>query len=128
MAQAIPRILTVLLGALLAGPLALQWLFAPAAQSAHLGISLEGPAAFSHMRGDTGGTFLAVGALAILGVVRKEPRFLEAVSLVMVCILAGRLLSVALDGYVREVAVAMGVELVLALLAFAVARQLRAAV
>jgi hypothetical protein len=80
------------------------------------------------MRGDTGGAFLAVGALAILGVIRKEPRFLEAVSLVMVCILAGRLLSVALDGYVREVGVAMGVELVLALLAFAVARQLRAAV
>jgi hypothetical protein len=127
MAQTIARILTGLLGALLAGPLALQWLFAPAAQSGHLGISLDGAAAFSHMRGDTGGAFFAVGALAILGVLRREPGYLEAVSLIMACIIAGRLLSVALDGFVPEVGVAMAVELVTALAAFATARQLRAA-
>lgn len=123
----IPRILTGILGALLAGPLALQWLFAPAAQSSQLGISLDGPAAFSHMRGDTGGAFLAVGALAILGVLRKEPGYLEAVAGIMVCIIAGRLLSAAVDGFVPEVGIAMAVELVTALAAFATARQLRAA-
>ncbi|MGH7289634.1 MAG: hypothetical protein ACREJT_00390 [Myxococcota bacterium] len=45
MLQQIPRIFTGILGVLLAVPLALQWLLAPATQSAHLGISLDGPAA-----------------------------------------------------------------------------------
>jgi len=127
MFKMIPRVFTGLMGALLALPFALRWLLTPEVQSAHLGISLDGPSAFSHMRGDTGGAFFAVGALAILGLVRKEPGYLEAVALIMVSIIAGRLLSVALDGFHPQVGVAMAVELVTALAAFATARQLRVA-
>jgi Domain of unknown function (DUF4345) len=126
MARRIPFILTALLGAVLAVPFALRWLLTPETMGAHLGISLDGASALSHMRGDTGGAFFAVGALAILGLVRKEPGYLEAVAFIMVCIIAGRLLSVALDGWHAQVGVALAVELVTALAAFAAARQLRA--
>jgi hypothetical protein len=127
MLNKIPRILTALFGALLGGPFALQWLFAPVATAAPIGITLDGAAALSHMRGDTGGAFLAVGALALLGLFRREPGYLEAVALIMVCIVAGRLLGVALDGFAPQVGVAIAVEVVIALATFATARQLRAA-
>jgi hypothetical protein len=126
MLKLVPRILTGLLGALLALPFALQWLLAPRAQSAPLGISLDGAAALSQMRGDTGGVFFAVGALAILGLIRRQPAYLEAVALIMASIIAGRLLSIALDGFVSQVGVAMAFELATALATFATARQLRA--
>lgn len=122
----VPRFFTGLLGALLALPFAFQWLATPESAGATLGISLAGPAAFSHMRGDTGGAFFAVGSLAILGLLRKEPGYLEAVAGIMVCIVVGRLLSVALDGFVPQVAVAMTVELATAAATFSTARQLRA--
>jgi hypothetical protein len=121
------RVLTGLLGIVLAGPFALRWLFAPAATSAEHGITLSGPAALSHMRGDTGGAFFAVGALALLGLFRKEGGYLEAVALIMVCIVVARGLGIALDGYHPQVGVAIGVELVTAAATFATARQLRAA-
>jgi hypothetical protein len=127
MAERIPRILTGLMGLVLALPFALRWLLAPEATSSEHGITLVGPAAFSHMRGDTGGAFFAVGALALLGLWRREPGYLEAVALIMVCIVAGRLLGLALDGYHPQVGVAIGVELVTAAVTFATARQLRAA-
>jgi hypothetical protein len=121
----IPGVLSVLLGLVLAGPFALRWLFTPAAVSAEHGISLDGPAAFSHMRGDTGGAFLAVGLLAILGVVRRQPGHLEAVALIMVGIVVARLYGIAADGYHPQVGVALAVELVTAAVTFAAARQMR---
>jgi hypothetical protein len=125
--QKIPRVFTALLGALLALPFALRWLLAPESASAELGISLSGPAAFSQMRGDAGGAFFAVGALALLGLFRKEPGYLEAVALIMVCIVAARVLGVALDGYDPKIGVAMAVELATAAATFTTARQFRAA-
>jgi hypothetical protein len=120
------RILTGLLGVVLAGPFALRWLFAPAATSAEHGIALDGPSALSHMRGDTGGAFFAVGLLALLGLFRREPGYLEAVALIMVCIVVARLFGLAVDGYHPQVGVAIGVELVTAAATFATAHQLRA--
>jgi hypothetical protein len=125
--QKIPRVFTALLGALLALPFALRWLLAPESGSAELGISLSGPAAFSQMRGDAGGAFFAVGALALLGLFRKEPGYLEAVALIMVCIVAARVLGIALDGYDPKIGVAMAVELATAAATLTTARQLRAA-
>src|SRR5258705_12359595 len=107
----VARLFTGLLGILLAGPFALPWVFSPEAASAEQGITLFGPSALSHMRGDTGGAFLAVGLLALLGLFRKEPGYLEAVALIMVCIVAGRLYGVAVDGFDPKVGVAMAVEL-----------------
>ncbi len=125
MAATLARWLTVFLGAFLALPFALRWLLAPAATSAEHGIALEGPAAFSHMRGDTGGAFFAIGALAVLGVFRREPGYLEAVALIMLCIALARLFGIALDGYHPQVGVAIAVELVVAGASFATARNLR---
>jgi hypothetical protein len=122
----IPRVLSGLLGVVLAGPFALRWLLSPEAMSAEQGISLAGPAALSHMRGDTGGAFFAVGVLALLGVFRREPGYLEAVALIMVCIVAARLFGIALDGYHPQVGVAMAVELVTGGVTYLAARQLRA--
>src|SRR5258705_11945701 len=124
--QRIPRLFTALFGVLLALPFALRWLLAPEAASADLGISLSGPAAFSQMRGDAGGAFFAVGALALLGLFRREPGYLEAVAGIMVCIVAARLLGIALDGYDPKVGVAIAVELATAAATFATAWQLRA--
>jgi hypothetical protein len=122
----IPRVLTALLGALLALPFALRWLLAPESMSAELGISLSGPSAFSQMRGDAGGAFFAIGSLAVLGLVRKQPGYLEAVAFIMVSIAAARLLGIALDGYHPQIGVAMTVELATAGATFATARQMRA--
>jgi Domain of unknown function (DUF4345) len=127
MAQRIPRWLTAVMGVVLALPFALRWLFTPASASAEVGISLGGPAAFSHMRGDTGGAFFVVGALLLLGLYRKEPGYLEAVALIMVGIVAGRSLGIALDGYLNQIGIAMAVEFVTAAAAFATARQMRSA-
>jgi len=115
------------MGVLLALPFALRWMFAPAATAGEIGISLSGPAAFSHMRGDTGGAFFAVGALLLLGVFRREPGYLEAVAGIMIGIVAGRLLAIGLDGYQPQIGIAMGVELVTAAAAFVTARQQRSA-
>ncbi|MFI5314313.1 MAG: DUF4345 family protein [Myxococcota bacterium] len=126
MLQRVPRVLTALLGVLLALPFALRWLLAPESASAELGISLSGPAALSQMRGDAGGAFFAVGSLALLGLFRKEPGYLEAVAGIMVCIVAARLLGVALDGWDPRIGVAIAVELATAAATFTTARQLRA--
>ena len=127
MVQRLPRIAAALLGLLLTLPFALRWLVAPEPASAEQGIALSGPAALSHMRGDTGGAFFAVGALALLGLWRREPGYLEAVALIMVCIVAGRLLGIALDGFDRRVGIAMAVELATAAATYTAARQLRRA-
>jgi hypothetical protein len=125
MTRMIPRVLTALLGILLAVPFALRWVFSPESMAAEQGIALSGPAAFSHMRGDTGGAFFAVGALALLGLYRKEPGYLEAVALIMACIIAGRLYGIARDGFDPRVGVALAVELIGAAASVATARQLR---
>lgn len=117
--------MTALMGVVLAVPFALRWVFTPVPMSAEAGISLSGPAAFSHMRGDTGGAFFAVGALLLLGLFRREPGYLEAVALIMVGIVAGRLIGIALDGFLPQIGIAMAVELVTAAAAFATARQIR---
>jgi hypothetical protein len=113
------------MGVVLCVPFALRWVFAPVPASSEVGISLGSPAAFSHMRGDTGGAFFAVGALLLLGLWRREPGYLEAVALIMLGIVAGRTLGIALDGYLPQIGIAMGVELVTAVVAFASARQMR---
>ena len=127
MIQNVARVFTGLLGILLAGPFALRWVFAPESASAEQGITLFGPSALSHMRGDTGGAFFAVGVLALVGLFRKEPGYLEAVALIMVCIVAGRLYGVAVDGFDPKVGVAMAVELTTAAATYTLARQLRSA-
>lgn len=126
--QTVTRAVTVLLGFVLAGPFALRWLFAPEGAANEMGIVLSGPASFSHLRGDTGGAFFAVGVLALLGVFRREPGYLEAVALIMACIVAARLYGIAVDGYQVQIGVAIGVELVTGAAAFLTARALRARV
>jgi uncharacterized protein DUF4345 len=121
----VARVFTVLLGLVLALPFALQWVFTPDAMAKEQNIALDGPAALSHMRGDTGGAFFAVGALALLGVFRKEPGYLEAVALIMAGIVAGRLYGVAVDGFDPKVGVAMAVEVAIAAATYTTARQLR---
>jgi hypothetical protein len=127
LSRKIPQVITALMGVVLAVPFALRWLLAPESTSAEHGITLSGSAALSQIRGDTGGAFFAVGALALLGLYRREPGYLEAVALIMVCIVAGRLYGIALDGFHPQVGVAMAVELVTAAATFATARQLRGA-
>ncbi len=119
------RVITVILGLVLALPFALRWVFSPEAMAAEQNITLFGPSALSHMRGDTGGAFFAVGALALLGVFRKEPGYLEAVALIMAGIVAGRLYGIAVDGFDPRVGVAMAVELAIAAATYTTARQLR---
>ena len=62
----------------------------------------------------------------MLGLLRREPGYLEALSLVMTCIVLGRLLGIVLDGFDSQVGGAIAAETVTAAATFTVARQLRA--
>jgi len=123
--RGLARVVSALMGVVLAGPFALRWLFSPTSAADELGMTLPTPAALSHLRGDTGGAFFAVGVLLLLGVFRKEPGYLEAVAGIMAGIVLGRLYGIAVDGYAPQIGVAMAVELLTAAAAFATAHQLR---
>ena len=87
-----------------------RWLFTPEAVAAEFGISLDGIKALNQVRGDIGGVFLGMAAVVALGMLRREPRFLEAAAIGLGCVIFGRLTGVLMDGLDPSVIVAVVAE------------------
>ena len=102
-----------------------RFLFAPVATSAEFGIVLEGSRALNQIRGDIGGVFVGLAGLTILGIVRSEPRFFEAVAICVLGVLTARVIGFVFDGGIDpESVVAAGLELIFAGVLFLAARRL----
>jgi len=87
-----------------------RWLFTPEAVAAEFGISLDGIKALNQVRGDIGGVFLGMAAVVALGMLRREPRFLEAAAIGLGGVIFGRLTGVLMDGLDPSVIVAVVAE------------------
>lgn len=74
----------------------------------------------ANLRADMGGIFLAIGILALMASYKRSTSWLAATIIVPACALAGRFVSIALDGYESRVLEPIIVEIVvLALLGLA---------
>jgi hypothetical protein len=93
--------------------LAARWMFTPVAVATEQAITLGSPVALNTARGDVGGLFLAGAVLCVLGLVRKEGRWLQAVAVTLGCVAFGRVVGMTLDGFAPESATAFCVELVM---------------
>jgi hypothetical protein len=79
--------------------LAAGFLLDPARAAARLGIGPLAPLGLATLRGDFLAFFGASGILSIIGIVRKDARFLTAPLLMIAMTLAGRLVTVAVSGF-----------------------------
>ena len=90
----------------------LRWIFGLESAAAEFGIGVQTVLAHNQLRGDMGGVFLGLAGVAALGLVRREPRFLQAVAGALIGVVFGRIASLTLDGFAAEAAVAIVFELV----------------
>jgi hypothetical protein len=79
--------------------LAAGFLLDPTQAASRLGIGPLGPLGLATLRGDFFAFFGAGGILSIIGVVRKDARFLTVPLLMIAMTLAGRLVTVAVSGF-----------------------------
>jgi hypothetical protein len=105
------KILLSLVILVLGAGVGLRWLFTPEAVAVEFGISLDGIAALNQVRGDIGGIFVGLAAVVALGMLRREPRFLQAVAIGVGCVIFGRLTGLLMDGIDRSVIAAVLAEL-----------------
>jgi hypothetical protein len=101
--------------------IALRIWMAPAEVAAQLGVGASGSLGVATIRADMAGFFGGVGALAVFAAVRNRSALLLAPLLLIAIALAGRLLTVVLNGYSEEMAVPIAIEAVL-LLVFGLGR------
>jgi hypothetical protein len=74
----------------------------------------------ANVRADMGGIFLAIGILALIASYKRSTSWLAATIIVPACALAGRFVSIAIDGYEPRVLQPIIVEaVVIGLFAFA---------
>jgi hypothetical protein len=96
--QNILRVVIGLFGILFIA-LAAGFLLDPTQVASRLGIGPLGPLGLATLRGDFFAFFGAGGILSIIGVVRKDARFLTVPLLMIAMTLAGRLVTVAVSGF-----------------------------
>ena len=92
------RIVVGLIG-VLALLLAARLWAGPEVPALALGLKPDGLLGLSTLRADVGGFFAAGGLFALAGAIRGEGRLLTPPALLLGLALAGRLLTVAVDGY-----------------------------
>jgi hypothetical protein len=85
----------------------------PAEPAAALGLKADGLLGLATLRADVAGFFAAGGLFALAGAIRGEGRLLTPPALLLGLALAGRLLTVALDGYSAAMLPPMVIEAVL---------------
>jgi hypothetical protein len=85
----------------------------PEAPAAALGLKAEGLLGLATLRADVGGFFAAGGLFALAGAIRGEGRLLTPPAVLLGLALAGRLLTVVIDGYTAAMLPPMVVEAVL---------------
>ena len=93
--------------------LGLRWMFWPGSAASEFGITLTNAIAHNTARGDLGGMFIAAAILCGLGVARAEPRWLQAVAVVVGCVAVGRAVGIVLDGFVTDSLVPLILEVVM---------------
>lgn len=85
----------------------------PEAPAAAMGLKADGLLGLATLRADVGGFFAAGGLFALAGAIRGEGRLLTPPALLLGLALAGRLVTVAMDGYAPAMLPPMIVEAVL---------------
>ncbi len=93
------KILLGLVILVLGAGVGLRWMFVPEAVAGEFGISLDGILALNQVRGDMGGVFVGLAGIAALGMLRREPRYLEATAIAVACVIVGRLTGLVMDGF-----------------------------
>lgn len=111
-------VLRVLVG--VAGLLALLvaariWM-APAETAAQLGVAASGPLGLATIRADMGGFFAAGGVFAMMAAIQGRGALLVAPVALIGLALAGRIVTVALNGYTADMGPPMAIEAVLLVL------------
>ena len=92
----------------------------PETPAAALGLKADGLLGLATLRADVGGFFAAGGLFALAGAIRGEGRLLTPPAVLLGLALAGRLVTVAVDGYAAPMLPPMVIEAVLvAILLFA---------
>ena len=104
-----------------------QWLLTPEAAAEPFQITLGSAAALNQARGDIGGVFVGLAAVITLGLLRGEPRWLEAAAIALVGVIVGRLIGVAVDGARSEALTPIAVEIAMALALWKTARSFESA-
>jgi len=112
MTQRILRYLAGLTG-LLFLVLGLMLLLAPGRMTGQFAVFPAGSAGFSTLRGDLGGLFLGMALFAFLGAIGAADRWLTVPAVFLLFIVLGRIVNLLLDGYSRESAQLLVLELVL---------------
>lgn len=100
--QMIFRILIGLLGLLSLQGAWHHW-FNVAALADERGMKALGDIGQANIRADVGGIFLAIGILALIAAWKQSRQWLLAAILVVSSALAGRFVSIAIDGYSQRV-------------------------
>jgi hypothetical protein len=78
-----------------------RFFFAPVPTAAEFGITLEGALALNQVRGDIGGVFVGLAIVAVLGLVRREPRYFEAVAICMLGVMTARVVGFIAGGEIH---------------------------
>lgn len=101
-----------LLGLLVAAGM---WM-APEETAAQLGVAASGPLGLATIRADMGGFFAAGGLFGLLAAIRGHGRWLLSPMVLIGFALAGRLVAVAMNGFVPEMGPPMAIEAALLVL------------
>ena len=120
--QRVLKILVGVIGVLLA-LIGLQWMFTPGSAAEQFGLTLSGLSGLSTARADLGGLFVASAAMCFLGLRPGAGAWLHAVAVVMVCIAVGRAIGLVVDGFQVGTLAVTVLELVMAGVLVAAARE-----
>lgn len=85
--------------ALLLGLVGVGFLLAPERVAEGFAVTATGPFGLGNLRSDIGGPFLAMAAFVATAAVRKDAGWLVFPLIAMGCVLLGRALGFALDGF-----------------------------
>ncbi len=109
--------------ALLLAFLGVRWMFAPEAMAAEQRVALEGLPALSLARADLGGFFLGSALLCVLGLRPGQSLLLNTVAVLVGAIAVGRTIGLVADGFHANMAVLIGIEIVMVAVLVLAARQ-----
>jgi hypothetical protein len=123
MLRGVLRVLVGVIG-VLALLLAIRIWLGPTEPAARLGLQAVGGLGLSTLRADVGGFFAAGGLFALMGAIRSDARLLTPPLVLLALALAGRVLTVGLNGYAPEMLQPMVVEAVLVTVLFLARGQL----
>lgn len=106
------RIFIALFG-LITALMAASWLLTPDVAAGQTSTGLGSVSAYSNARGDMGGLFVALCAFAVLGSLKRPdaPHWLLALAILTAPIAAGRVLSIAVDGFTTAILPALITEI-----------------